>query len=307
MALELAPTPIKVELDCNLIYRETDDCDTRLNMLDVYFRNERNKDSRKPVVLFIHGGDWSGGDKKSVFGVNCGMAHWFVSRGWVFVAANFQLAHNPLSSKAEIPDQLDDLAKAMKWVAINIRRYGGDPARTILVGFSSGAHLAALLASDPAYLNKYRLTHAMIKQIICLDGAHFDIPLALRVLTEQSVGLPHQDTRVHKLHRLMGREEERQLHLSPAAHALEALTQIRFLLLSTGLWGSREQSFSRIMNEHFLTRLNECGVLAEHRHLPSLGHKDLLRLQDKNLQQTIETTIFEISGTDHPPAAPINP
>ncbi|MCK2089203.1 carboxylesterase family protein, partial [Thauera aromatica] len=128
-------------------------------------------------------------------------------------------------------------AKAIKWMSINIRRYGGDPSRITLVGFSSGAHLAALLACDPGYLQRYRLTNSVIAQVICLDGAHFDVPLAIRMLAEQGLGLAYQDRRVRKLRRLMGEDEERQRRLSPAGHPLTALAGTRFLLLSAGVQG----------------------------------------------------------------------
>jgi len=278
---------VKVKIDSDLVYRDADDCDAHLNMLDVY-HGRQGSVAHKPVALFIHGGDWSAGDKSCVFGVNGGMAHWFVAREWIFVSMNFRLVSVPQSPTADIPDLVDDVAKAIKWVSINIRRYGGDPSRITLVGYSSGAHLAALVACDPVYLKHYRLTNVLIEQIVCLDGAHFDIQLSIRLLSGQDLGLTHQDHRVRKLRRLMGDDEARQCLLSPASHPLSALGSIRFLLVSAGRQGGAEQCFTKLTNESFARQLREAGVPVKHAHFAAIDHRGLLLMHDEALQQCVE-------------------
>ncbi|MCK2094990.1 alpha/beta hydrolase [Thauera aromatica] len=294
--MPVSSAPVNIDVERNLAYREAEDCDARLNLLDIYRCRVRGEGPRRPVALFVHGGDWSGGSKLAVHGREGGMAHWFAMRGWVFVSMNFRLVQNPLSPDADIPDQVDDIAKAIKWMSINIRRYGGDPSRITLVGFSSGAHLAALLACDPVYLQRYRLTNSVIAQIICLDGAHFDVPLAIRMLAEQSLGLAHQDRRVRKLLRLMGEDEGRQRRLSPAGHPLATLAGTRFLLLSAGMQGGGGQAFTKVMNERFSIQLKLAGVPVQHRHFAALGHKDLLLMRDEDCRQCVDA--FLVQGGD---------
>lgn len=280
--------PKKMDIQRDIAYRETDGWDPCLNTLDIYHSCLGGREPRKPVVVFVHGGDWTGGNKLCVHGQGTSMARWFVALGAVFVAINFRLVQSRLSPTAGVTDQLDDIAKAMKWVSINIRRYGGDASQITLTGYSSGAHLAALLVCDPTYLKYYRFPVSVIRQVICLDGAHFDIPLAVRFLAEQDLGLNHQDLRIRKLENLMGKDEVEQRYLSPACYALTELAQTRFLLLSAGLQGGLAQVFSRLMNEQFALRLTDAGVAVQHRHLPTLSHEDLLCMRDANYLHCVE-------------------
>ncbi len=61
------------------------------------------------------------------------------------------------------------MAAAFAWVKKNIRAKGGDPKRVALMGHSSGAHLSLLLATDPQYLAKHKLSSADIAAVVGLS------------------------------------------------------------------------------------------------------------------------------------------
>lgn len=286
--------PKKMDIERDVFYRETDGWDPCLNTLDIYHGHLGGREARKPVVVFVHGGDWTGGNKLCVHAQGTSIARCFVALGAVFVAINFRLVQSRLSPAASVIDQLDDIAKAIKWVSVNIRRYGGDASQVTLIGYSSGAHLVALLVCDSTYLRYYRLPVSVIRQVICLDGAHFDIPLAIRLLAEQDLGLNYQDLRIRKLENLMGRDEAEQRRLSPACYTLTELRQTRFLLLSAGLQGGSAHAFSRLMNEQFSLRLKDAGVAVQHRHLPMLDHEDLLYMRDASYLNIVEMAISNL-------------
>lgn len=107
--------------------------------LDVYRRADA---SAAPIFLFVHGGGWRRGDKAMPQMVRNKMTHW-LGRGAVFASANYRLL-----PQADLFEQADDIARALAYVQQAARRWGGDPARVVLVGHSAGAHLAALLAAD---------------------------------------------------------------------------------------------------------------------------------------------------------------
>lgn len=94
---------------------------------------------KKPVVLYIHGGGWAKGDRKRVYK----MPEWLTSKGYVFVAMDYRKV--PSTS---IDGQVQDVTAAMRWAKNNIRKYGGDPNRMVLMGHSAGAHLSALIAAQ---------------------------------------------------------------------------------------------------------------------------------------------------------------
>jgi acetyl esterase/lipase len=91
-----------------------------------------------PVVLYVHGGSWTMGDKREQ---GRPMLHEFVRRGWIAVVPNYRLA-----PRHPWPAQIEDVTRALGWVKKNIVTHGGDPERVVVSGGSAGGHLAALVA-----------------------------------------------------------------------------------------------------------------------------------------------------------------
>jgi len=120
-----------------------------------------------PVVFWIHGGGWQGGDKTSVQA----KPQAFVDRGFVFVAT----AHRLLPS-VEINTIFQDVAKSLAWVYANIAKHGGDPNRLLVMGHSSGAQLAALMCTDHRYLNAEGVPFSALKGCVPVDGDTYDVP-----------------------------------------------------------------------------------------------------------------------------------
>lgn len=116
-----------------------------------------------PVVIFIHGGYWHGGDK-SEYGF---LAESLVQFGFVVVNINYRLAPSTV-----FPGFVQDAAKAVRWVHANIRRYGGDPDRIGIVGHSSGAHIGSLLSTDPEHLQGVGLSRDHLKAFVGLSGPY---------------------------------------------------------------------------------------------------------------------------------------
>jgi acetyl esterase/lipase len=91
-----------------------------------------------PVVIFVHGGSWTMGDKREQ---GRPMLHEFVRRGWIAVVPNYRLA-----PRHPWPAQIEDVTRALGWVKKNIATYGGDPDLVVISGGSAGGQLAALVA-----------------------------------------------------------------------------------------------------------------------------------------------------------------
>ena len=117
----------------------------RRGHLDIYRRRDADLD-RAPVLLQVHGGAWTIGEKERQ-GVPL-MAQ-LAAKGWVCVAINYRLA-----PRDPFPAQIIDVKRAIAWVRDHIAEYGGDPGYLAITGGSAGGHLAALAAltpGDPAY------------------------------------------------------------------------------------------------------------------------------------------------------------
>ena len=94
--------------------------------------------SNVPAVIFIHGGGWDGGSKS---GFESFASTFAALTGW----ATFNIEYRTGSPQAWI-DQALDVETAVAWVKANAAKYGVDPDRVGLFGFSAGAHLALLHA-----------------------------------------------------------------------------------------------------------------------------------------------------------------
>lgn len=114
-------------------------------LLDIY-RPAGDPASGAPVLLQVHGGGWSIGNKDQQ-GIPL-MQH-LAAKGWVCVAINYRLA-----PRDPFPAQIVDVKRAIAWIRAHIEEYGGDPDYIAITGGSAGGHLtalAAVTANDPAY------------------------------------------------------------------------------------------------------------------------------------------------------------
>lgn len=137
----------------------------RRHLLDVYLPRDGAKDA--PVLLQIHGGGWTIGDKRQ-------QAQPLLARlaasGWVCVAANYRL-----SPKVAFPEHLVDVKRAIAWVRAHAGEYGGDARFLAITGGSAGGHLAALAAltaNDPIYQPGFEATDTSIQACVPFYGQY---------------------------------------------------------------------------------------------------------------------------------------
>ncbi|MBW3630052.1 MAG: alpha/beta hydrolase [Gemmatimonadetes bacterium] len=101
-----------------------------------------------PLVVLIHGGGWSGGDRSEYAGEMLLLA----GQGYAAATVDYRLAAAP---RNVFPAAVEDVRCAVRWLKSNAARYGIDPSRVAALGISAGGHLAAMLgtASDVAGLD----------------------------------------------------------------------------------------------------------------------------------------------------------
>jgi acetyl esterase/lipase len=158
--------------------------------------------AKAPMLLFVHGGGWAIGDKSHAAGSKAG---WANSKGWAFASANYRLV-----PQAKVEQQAADVASAIAWLRANAAKEGLDPDRIVLMGHSAGAHLAALVGTDPQYLKAADVPMGAIRGVVLLDGAGYDI-------VEQSAA-PRNPVK-SRYDAAFGDDPKRQAELSPTRQA----------------------------------------------------------------------------------------
>jgi acetyl esterase/lipase len=105
--------------------------------LDLYLPKVRAAGGPLPVVVFVHGGGWGGGDRAS----GKAMVLPYVQSGYY---AGVSVGYR-LSGHAPWPAQIHDCKAAIRWIRAQAVRHGLDPERIAVMGTSAGGTLATLL------------------------------------------------------------------------------------------------------------------------------------------------------------------
>lgn len=118
-----------------LIYKE--EGKTQLH-LTVFSPPDVKPDERRPALLCIHGGGWTGGSPDILIPY----CAYFASRGMVVYNLEYRLAQE---GGVTVFDCIEDCRAALRYLRTNAETEGIDPTQITVLGESSGGHLAACL------------------------------------------------------------------------------------------------------------------------------------------------------------------
>jgi para-nitrobenzyl esterase len=154
--------------------------------LNVWHPASATPGAKLPVMVWIHGGGFTGGSGASpgTSGVE------FARRGVVLVSVNYRLGRFgffafPALSR-ERPDEtkgnyayMDQIA-ALRWVQRNIAAFGGDPNNVTIFGFSAGGVSVHSLLASP-------MARGLFHKAIAQSGGSRDSVLTARPMREDGV------------------------------------------------------------------------------------------------------------------------
>ncbi|GAB4411874.1 MAG: hypothetical protein OHK0039_17360 [Bacteroidia bacterium] len=218
-----------------------------------------------PLLVWIGGGAWSYVDRH----VEMGLARRLAQAGIGVASVGHRLSRaiwrdSSLSTGIQHPAHIEDVAAAVRWLCDQAATYGYDTTNLFVGGFSSGAHLAALLSLDTRYLRQVGLSPTVVRGVIPISGT-YDIADYYEVL--------HNSNRpeLADLHvkAVFGDSVEGFAQASPVSY-LDALSPPPMLVMADGnLSGYTDLLQSRMLE----TAFRDFQVL----HIHDLSHVQLWR------------------------------
>jgi arylformamidase len=136
--------------------------DARYETLDLYAPDGKN---RVPLVVFVHGGGWSHGDKAQ-----------YAPLGSTFARCGIALAviDYPLAPQAHVDAQAQAVARGTRWILDHQGTPSSAVASVFFMGHDAGAELAMLAALNPAMLSAAGLRMSSLMGVIALDGIGYN-------------------------------------------------------------------------------------------------------------------------------------
>ncbi len=123
----------------DLVYAVVDDdYGTHRLLLDLYRPGPSDPVSERPVIVWVHGGNFRTGDRTQM----AGYARQFARRGYVTVSIEYRLlkALDPSKGPQEAAEVAqEDVDAAMRYLTAHAGEQGIDPTRFLVGGFSAGS------------------------------------------------------------------------------------------------------------------------------------------------------------------------
>jgi acetyl esterase len=106
--------------------------------LRLYWDGRPDRHTKRPVMVWFHGGGWLSGDIDQDDTI---CKRFALASNYLVVNVDYRL-----SPETVYPTAIDDGFAALEWVGKHIEEYSGDRGRVVVGGESAGGHLAAAVA-----------------------------------------------------------------------------------------------------------------------------------------------------------------
>jgi len=144
-----------------------------------------------PVIVFLHGGGWSGGTRTT----GPDFKRYFAQDGFAMASIEYRL-----TPSITFPANVEDVRTAIRWLKANAAAHALDPDRICLWGTSAGGHLAAVaaLASVALHPRHHRPDRRQIDLVVA--RGKFPISFLQRRLAVRAAHWPRDHRLVRGLH-----------------------------------------------------------------------------------------------------------
>jgi len=243
---------------------------------------------KPPLLIWIGGGAWSYVNKDQ----EMDLAKQFASKAVAVASVGHRLSpatwRDPaLNTGIQHPKHIEDVAAAVKWLYTHGEEYGFDKNRLFIGGYSSGAHLAALICLDPSYLESVELSPSIFSGVLPISGT-YDIIDYHKVLS--SNGRPE----LAELHveAVFGSSKDQMINASPVTY-LNNLSLAVLLISDNNMY-----NYSRLFEEKIReTEFRNMQVVYAY----NLSHAELWRnlsFNESSLYRDVMLTFINTTKAD---------
>ncbi|MBR2956748.1 MAG: alpha/beta hydrolase [Clostridia bacterium] len=110
------------------------------NIMDIYVPDSAYENEHNGVILYIHGGSWTGGNKEDM----ASKAKRFARKGYITASMNYTLYADGLFGKVTALTMCDEIGKAIKKIKAFSDEKELNITKLAVSGYSAGAHLSML-------------------------------------------------------------------------------------------------------------------------------------------------------------------
>lgn len=226
-------------------------------------RGARSSGTLAPIVVGVHGGGWTEGDRHDLapFMKN------FADRGFLAISVSYSL-----SDSEQLWDvQESQIADALSWIGENAATYGGDINQLVLSGASAGGNLAFNVASKVASGSLSSSSSGIVPR-----------PTVLSIVAGASdiAAVWNESDPVHR--KSLRAQLTKHLGGSPADYPdrYDSMSSIRAVTSDTPptvwLYGPSDHIVSRKSSERMIDALRGAGVPTEVLRVPFGDHLSVL-------------------------------
>lgn len=159
--------------DVTVIHDEKYSNRSNATLADYYYYPLINNMTSYPVMIYIHGGGFVGGDKK----YRRALGAWFASLGFFTIVINYSLC-----GKTRFPVQIRECVDALNYVEEIKSKYNLDTDNIFVSGDSAGAYYAAMLgavATSEELQIKFSVTSESKIAALILNCGIYDLKSAM--------------------------------------------------------------------------------------------------------------------------------
>jgi acetyl esterase/lipase len=243
-----------------------------------------------PLVIYIHGGGWRAGTRKS------GYPPSLASEGFAVASIEYRY-----STEAIFPAQIHDCKAAIRWLRANAVKYGYNADRIGVIGISAGGHLAALLGTSAGVaelegdLGDYRDQSSRVDAVVDLFGA---TDFALRVATQPDKTEPPDSI----VHLLFGGPASKKPELVRLASSVSFISPDDPPMLV--FHGDSDSQVLINQSERIVSAYKDAGLSIEFHTKPGVGHTAEAFMVGESRQRIVEFLKKHLNAAAKITAAP---